>query len=182
MFPSPATWLVIRHGCCKGCWEIMVLEELCRVKTWKEMLGHVSPSASEQSCSVLVRAGDDFAVRHLASALNTQGILHRNVSVLSGLHWGSLCLLFVILAHGILPRFSVTLVWWVSTGSGLKYVGSSWVTGICLCRGGCAGGPDVQPVGTAAPVRKQGCLHGCLPPIRSRRVPHSGTRSADAVL
>lgn len=43
LFPSPATWLVIRHGRCKGCWEIMVLESLSRVKTWKEMLGHVYP-------------------------------------------------------------------------------------------------------------------------------------------
>lgn len=65
-------------------------------------------------------------MRHQASALNTHGILHRNVSALSGLRRGSLRLLFVILAHGVLPRFSVTLAWWVSTGSGLKYVGSSW--------------------------------------------------------
>ena len=48
-------------------------------------------SAPEQSCSILVKAGDDFAIRHLTSALNTQDILHRNVSVLSGLHWGFLC-------------------------------------------------------------------------------------------
>lgn len=37
-------------------------------------------------------------------------------------------------------------------------------------------------VGTAAPVKKQGCLHGCLLPILSQRAPHAGTCSADAVL
>lgn len=96
--------------------------------------GSCVSSAPEQSCRALVKAGSDFAMRHQASALNTQGILHRNVSALSGLRRGSVCLLFVILAHGVLPRFSVTLAWWVSTGSRLKYVGSSWVIGICLCR------------------------------------------------
>ena len=99
----------------------------------------------------------------------------------------SLC----ILAHGILPRLSVTLVRWVSTVAlgcstwkALRYLesvsgGRAWASvlskilqAILTC----------SQLGRAAPVKQQGCLHACLPSAQSRGASHSGACSAFAVL
>ena len=72
-------------------------------------------------------------MKHLAQVLNTQGILYMNVSVLSGLCWGTLCLFFVHIGPWHSSKaFCHSSPVGLNCGSGLQYLESSEVFGVCL--------------------------------------------------
>lgn len=79
-----------------------------------------------------MKAGGDFATRHLALALNTQGIPLRNMfyQALTGAPSAALCDIGPWRPSKVFCHTGRV----GPTGPGLKYVGSSWVIGICLCR------------------------------------------------